>query len=118
VNDQLTPKPRSIFIKRLVRNTAIAIGILIVSLAIGMCGYHFIEGMAWIDCYLEAAMILSGMGPIAQLHTTAGKIFAGTYALYSGFTILLTVSIVLAPIVHRFLHKFHVDLEESRKEKK
>jgi hypothetical protein len=118
VPQKLAPIPRSIFIKRLLRNIAIALFIVIVSLAIGMCGYHYIEGVDWIDCYLEAAMILSGMGPVITLHTTAGKIFAGTYALYSGFTILLTVSIVLAPIVHRFLHKFHVSLEEESKKDK
>ena len=111
--DQLLP--RSVFFHRLLRNFAIGIVIILVSLSIGMCGYHYIEGIAWVDAYLDAAMILSGMGPVSTLHTTTGKLFAGTYALYSGFAILLIAGIMLAPIVRRFLHKFHLDLESARK---
>lgn len=75
----------------------------------GMWGYAHFEGMSWLDAFLNASMILSGMGPADQLKTDAGKLFAGCYALYSGLVIVLASGIVLAPIVHRILHRFHVD---------
>ena len=74
-----------------------------------MWGYAHFEGMSWLDAFLNAAMILSGMGPADQLKSDAGKLFAGCYALYSGLIIVLASGIVLAPIVHRILHRFHVD---------
>ena len=79
------------------------------SLAAGMWGYAHFEGMSSIDAFLNAAMILSGMGPADQLKSDAGKLFAGCYALYSGLVIVLASGIVLAPVVHRILHRFHVD---------
>jgi hypothetical protein len=79
------------------------------SLAAGMWGYAHFEGMSWLDAFLNASMILSGMGPADQLKTDAGKLFAGCYALYSGLVIVLASGIILAPIVHRILHRFHVD---------
>jgi len=105
--------PRSQFISRLLRNVVYALLIIFVSLVVGMCGYHFIEGLSWVDAYLNATMILSGMGPVNDLHTEAGKLFAGTYALYSGFSILIVIGFVLAPVAHRFLHKFHLDTEQK-----
>ena len=79
------------------------------SLFAGMWGYAHFEGMSWLAAFLNASMILSGMGPADQLKTNAGKLFAGCYALYSGLVIVLASGIVLAPIVHRILHRFHVD---------
>ena len=84
-----------------------------VALGIGMAGYHFIERLGWVDAFENAAMILSGMGPVATLQTDAGKIFAGCYALFSGLMLITVTGIVLAPVVHRALHKFH--LETGRK---
>ncbi|HXF29159.1 MAG TPA: hypothetical protein VN457_04855 [Chlamydiales bacterium] len=106
--------PRSVFVYRLLRSLLYALAIIAVSLSVGMCGYHYIEKIAWIDSFLEASMILSGMGPLVVPHTTAGKIFAGIFALYSGFALLATVGVVIAPILHRFLHKFHLT-EENKK---
>lgn len=83
--------------------------ILVVSLLIGMIGYRYFEGYSWTDAYLNASMILSGMGQIADLKTESGKIFAGSYALFSGVTFLVIIAIVLAPLYHRFLKKFHLD---------
>ena len=83
------------------------------ALGIGMAGYHFIENLGWVDAFENAAMILSGMGPVATLQTDAGKIFAGCYALFSGLLLITVTGIVLAPVVHRALHKFH--LESGRK---
>ena len=82
--------------------------LLAFSLGIGMAGYHFLEGLSWIDSLLNAAMILGGMGPVAPLQTAAGKVFASFYALYSGVVLLASVGILAGPIFHRFLHRFHL----------
>jgi hypothetical protein len=94
---------------RLVASFLIACLLIGGSLGAGMWGYAHFEGMSWLDAFLNAAMILSGMGPADQLKTEAGKVFAGCYALYSGLVIVLASGIILAPIVHRILHRFHVD---------
>lgn len=78
-----------------------------------MAGYHYYESMSWVDAYVNAAMILSGMGPVNPLQTDAGKIFAGSYALFSGIVFLVVIAVIFAPVIHRFLHKFH--LEETNK---
>jgi hypothetical protein len=101
--------PRRIFFRRFARAFLIAQLIVLASLAIGMIGYHWIEGMGWDDAFVNAAMILSGMGPMGELKTTAGKIFAGCYALYSGLALILIIGIMIGPVVHRFLHKFHLE---------
>jgi len=101
--------PRHQFIQRLGRWAAMAAAVVVVSLAAGMCGYHFLERLPWIDALLNASMILGGMGPVDPIKTDAGKIFASFYALYSGLAIISVAGLLLAPIVHRFLHKFHVD---------
>jgi hypothetical protein len=101
--------PRSIFIKRIVGSLGIAIGVIVIALLVGISGYHFIAGFNWIDSLLEASMILGGMGPVKELHDDASKIFASIYALFSGLVILALMGIMLSPIVHRIMHKFHVD---------
>ena len=93
-------------------SVAMGTSLIIASLLGGMVGYHSFEGLSWIDSFANAAMILSGMGPLAQPATTSGKIFAGLYALYSGFAVLIITGITFAPIVHRFLHRLHA--EEDR----
>ena len=79
------------------------------ALGIGMAGYHFFENMGWVDAFENAAMILSGMGPVSALQSDAGKIFAGCYALFSGLLLITVTGIVLAPVIHRGLHKFHLE---------
>ncbi|HEX2697946.1 MAG TPA: hypothetical protein VHM28_09570 [Anaerolineales bacterium] len=96
------------FLQRLALNAVIGGAILMVSLGIGMLGYHFFEGLSWIDSILNASMILGGMGPVDRLETPAGKIFASFYALYSGVVLLASVGVLAAPIFHRFLHHFHL----------
>jgi hypothetical protein len=96
-------------------------GVIIVgSLVIGMIGYHGFEKLSWLDAFANASMILSGMGPLAPIQTTGGKIFAGCYALFSGVAFLTSIGVVFAPIFHRFLHKFHLEsaAEAKREEKK
>jgi hypothetical protein len=88
----------------------VAASVLIgVSLAGGMLGYRYLEGMEWIDAFANASMILSGMGPLSPLQTWGGKLFAGCYALYSGLTLIVATGIILAPVVHRVLHRFHLE---------
>ncbi len=100
---------QSAFLKRLIVSVAMGVALITASLLGGMAGYHRFEGLSWIDAFANAAMILSGMGPLAQPATTSGKIFAGLYALYSGFAVLIITGITFAPIVHRFLHRLHAE---------
>lgn len=105
--------PRKQFLKKLIRNVFFGFLISIFSLGLGMFGYQYFEGMSIVDAYVNAAMILSGMGPVTDLKTNGGKIFAGSYALFSGIVFLIIMAVIFAPVIHRFLHKFH--LEEGSK---
>ena len=99
---------RSTFAKRLALNGFVGLLLLLFSLGVGMLGYHFLENLSWIDSLLNASMILGGMGPVSPLQTTAGKLFASFYAIYSGVILLASVGILATPIFHRFLHHFHL----------
>ncbi len=110
---QQTLLPPREFIRRLGWSVTAGIILILFSLSIGMAGYHFLGGLAWIDAFLDAAMILSGMGPLSPLHGDAAKIFAGCYAIYCGIALIATTGVILAPVIHRGLHKFH--LERDRK---
>ena len=101
--------PRRLFLRRLAKYALISISIIIASLVVGMIGYHMLEGYSWVDSFLNAAMLMGGMGPVNPLHTDSGKVFAGIYALYCGFIVLVAVGIFAAPIFHRFLHHFHLE---------
>jgi hypothetical protein len=109
-HETLLPFP--LFIRRVVRWTALAFGVVAVSLAVGVCGYHYIDGMSWVDSLLNASMILGGMGPVDPLRTTAGKVFASVYALYSGLALIAVVGLLLTPILHRVIHEFHMEYKE------
>jgi len=108
--------PRPVYYRRLARHAAIGLLVILISLGIGMSGYHWLEKLSWIDSFLNAAMILSGMGPVASMQTDVGKLFAGGYALYSGIALVMVLGIIFAPVIHRFLHKFHLE-DEGRKDK-
>lgn len=97
------------FRSRLLRNLGAGAIIIVLALAIGMAGYAWFEGMSAIDAYANSAMILSGMGPLAPLKTFGGKLFAGTYAIVCGLLIFAVAGLVLAPVFHRVLHRFHVE---------
>lgn len=101
--------PTDIYYARLRRSIATGLAIVAISLGIGALGYHGLERMPWIDAFLNASMILGGMGPVDRLATTGGKLFATVYALYSGLVLLLTAGIIITPAVHRLLHRFHVE---------
>ena len=102
--------------KRLARNFAIAAVLVAGSLAIGVIGYHATAGLPWIDALLNASMILTGMGPVDPLQTTTAKLFASAYAIFSGVAFLTIVAVMMAPLVHRFLHRFHLELEDDDRE--
>lgn len=104
----------SIFIRRMLGATGMALSLILISLAVGMLGYHFLAGLNFVDSLLEASMILGGMGPVNELHSDGAKIFASIYALYSGLLVLALMGIVLAPVVHRVMHKFHVNDEDVK----
>ena len=103
--------PMRAFYWRVGRYAALAVLLVAVSWIIGILGYRIFEGMAWIDAILNAAMILGGMGPVNELHTVAGKLFASFYALFAGVIFLVDVGILIAPIFHRFLHQFNLEAD-------
>jgi hypothetical protein len=100
---------RSEFLWRVFWHVMAGLALLVISLAIGMFGYWYYEGLAWRDGFLNSAMLMGGMGPVNAPETNGGKVFAGLYALYAGLVFIVTASIALAPVVHRVFHKFHVD---------
>jgi hypothetical protein len=106
--------PRRVFYHRLARSFWCGSIILAGSLGIGMIGYHGLENLSWLDAFENAAMILSGMGPVSPVQTSAGKLFAGCYALFSGLMLVASMGVIFAPVFHRFLHKFHLeDVQED-----
>lgn len=101
------PLPRRQFVQRLLRHAAVALALLLFSLLLGMAGYAYFESLPWRDAFLNAAMLMGGMGPVNAPQTDGGKLFAGLYALYAGLFLLIIAGIVLTPIVHRVMHRFH-----------
>jgi hypothetical protein len=106
--------PLSVFVRRMAASVLLAGLLVAVALSIGISGYHWIAGFGWVDSLLEASMILGGMGPVNQLTTKGAKIFASGYALFSGLMFIAVLGIVLAPVTHRLLHKFHIDEEDEK----
>ena len=105
--------PRHVFLRHLARNAAVSVGLVGASLAIGAVGYRLTAGLTWVDALLNAAMILTGMGPVSPMTTSAAKLFATAYALFSGVAFLTAVSVLFAPAAHRFLHRFHLDVYDE-----
>ena len=101
--------PFRVFAGRLAKHVALACFVSAVALLIGIAGYHWVAGLDWVDSLLEASMILGGMGPVNPIETTSAKLFASGYALFSGLVLIGIMGIVLTPVVHRVLHKFHVE---------
>ena len=104
-----TPISPGSFLLRLIGHLAVAFGLLATSLAVGMLGYVLFENLSWIDAFLNAAMLLGGMGPVNVPQTAAGKLFAGFYALYAGLAFIVTAGVMFAPVLHRLMHRFHWD---------
>jgi hypothetical protein len=104
---------RKEFIRRQVRYAEFALIILLFSVGIGTVGYHGFGNLPWIDAFLNACMILAGMGPVDHLEPSAGKLFAAFYALFSGISFITFVGVLFAPVYHRFLHKLYLDIEKK-----
>lgn len=100
---------------RLARSALVAFVVIFGSLTLGVAGYHWIARLTWIDALLNASMILTGMGPVDPMTTASGKLFASGYALFSGVAFLSSVGILVVPVAHRFLHHFHLELEDRAK---
>lgn len=101
------PIPRHRFVWRVLRHAAAALALLLLSLLLGMAGYAYFEQLPWRDAFLNAAMLMGGMGPVNAPLTDGGKLFAGVYALYAGLVLLVAAGLLVAPIVHRLMHRFH-----------
>jgi hypothetical protein len=101
--------PKQVYYQRVFKHVFYAVCLIFVSLGVGVLCYHILEGLGWVDSILNASMILGGMGPVNEVHTTLGKLFASAYALFSGIFFLVIAGVIFAPIFHRFLHKFHLE---------
>lgn len=109
---------RSVFLRRVGVAVALSAAIVLTSLVVGMWGYMHFEHLAWRDAFLNAAMLLGGMGPVETPVTPGGKLFAGAYALYSGLILLVSVGLMLTPVVHRLMHRFHLEEQDEADEEK
>ncbi len=105
--------PRAAFLRRLASHGGLALLLVAGSLGMGMLGYQFFEGLPWLDALLNASMLLGGMGPVDIPQTDAGKLFASFYALYSGLIFLVVAGLMLAPVFHRILHRFHIEQSDD-----
>ena len=108
----------SAFIRRMILFSSLSMGSIVLSLGIGMVGYRVFENFSWTDAFLNAAMLMGGMGAVNELHTESGKIFAGFYAMCCGLVVILAVGFLIAPVFHRFLHKFHLETDEANRHMK
>jgi hypothetical protein len=106
--------PKRKFYARLGRSLGWGLSLISISLVIGMVGYHGLGHLAWVDAFLNASMILSGMGPVDALHEGGAKLFAGFYAIYSGIALISTAALIFAPIIHRLMHRFHVEDDDKK----
>ena len=108
------PIPRRHFMRRILVHALASLALVVASLFLGMAGYHYYEQLPWRDAFLNAAMLLGGMGPIESPQTDGGKMFAGIYALYAGLVFLIAVGLIVAPALHRMLHLFHWEEKSNR----
>ena len=107
--------PLRLFLRRLLKSVALVGGLVGVSLATGVVGYHTIARLPWIDALLDASMILAGMGPVSALPSDGAKVFASIYALFSGVVFITSIGLAVAPVAHRFLHEFHLESKTPRR---
>jgi hypothetical protein len=112
-DQKLAPFP--VYARRQLQHAAAAFALVIIALGIGVFGYHWIGQESWIDALLNASMILSGEGPVDRLPTNASKIFASLYALFGGVVFIVTMGLILTPLVHRLLHRLHIEEDRRRK---
>lgn len=104
---------RAEFAWRVVGHFGYSVLASVIALAVGVIGYHLLAGLSWVDSLLNASMILGGMGPVDPLKSDAAKVFASLYALFSGLVFIGLLGLLLAPFIHRVMHKLHMDYEEN-----
>jgi hypothetical protein len=110
---RLLPMPtRQEFARRMGRGILVSSALIAISLGIGVVGYHLTAGLDWVDALLNASMILTGMGPVSPLATNGAKLFASAYALFSGVIFIASAGVAVGPVAHRFLHRFHLELDD------
>lgn len=97
------------FAHRMWQHFLVAVALITVSLLVGMVGYHWLAAMSWIDSFLNAAMLMGGMGPVGDITTVSGKLFAGVYALYAGLVLIASAAVLLTPVLHRVMHRIHLE---------
>ena len=119
--EQASPRPmaaalasRTIFLSRFRRAAAYALGLVAITLVFGMAGYRMLEHMSWLDAFHQSALLLSGMGPVVEIKSTAGKLFDGVYALFCGVILLASTGLMFTPVIHRLLHRFHIEDARDR----
>jgi uncharacterized membrane protein len=103
------------FARRMVRHGVLASLLVLVSLVLGSIGFHWLSRLSWIDSFLNASMLLGGMGPVGEMGPPLGKLFASLYALYAGLVFLIVAGLLSAPLFHRILHRFHLDADEEKR---
>ena len=108
------PLSRRRFAVRMLRHAAAGVVLLAVSIVIGMVGYHHFARESWLDAWVNATMLLGGMGEVGNVDTSSGKVFSGLYSLYSGMVFLVLIATMLTPVFHRVLHRFHWDAQRRR----
>jgi sterol desaturase/sphingolipid hydroxylase (fatty acid hydroxylase superfamily) len=111
------PISRHQFLRRLAEHGGYAMVLIAISLAVGMVGFHVLARLSWIDAFLNAAMLIGGMGPVDTLPTDGAKLFAGLFALYAGLLVLVMAALLLTPVFHRLLHHFHWTEREGRSDR-
>src|SRR5919202_5596081 len=109
--------PLRAFVRRVGRSLLVSLCVVAFALSLGVLGYHYVAGFAWVDSLLNASMILSGMGPVGDFRNDAGKVFASFYALFSGLVFITVAGIIVTPVAHRLLHWFHIEEGKSKKAK-
>ena len=105
--------PRRVYRKRMARSISIGLGIIAGSLMLGVLGYHYTAGIGWLDSLHNSSMILSGMGPVVDIRTVTGKWFSSFYALFSGIVFITNIGFILAPAIHRFFHRLHLEMGKN-----
>ena len=104
-----TLPPRNVFLSRVRRASTYALALVLVTLAVGIIGYHELEDISWLDSFHQSALLLSGMGPVVEMTSVAGKLYDGIYALFCGIILLAATGLLFAPVLHRILHRFHIE---------
>jgi hypothetical protein len=109
------PVPTRQFVRRLLRHGGYIAALVVVSELIGVSGYHWFAGERWLDAFVNSSMLLGGMGPVGELHSSSGKVFAALFALYAGLVFLVAIALFLTPVVHRMVHHFHWDADQAKR---